>query len=309
MPMLLVSGLIADVDWTMRLVGASAFLHGHRTATHSLVGTLFLVLTVTGVSWIAGRTYPKFQVGFLSALIICTLGAGTHLLLDMLNSYGVNLLWPFSSKWFALDLAPPADWWIIVFLLAGLLLPELLRLIHEEIGSKPMRGRQRGAIVGLILVSLFVAGRGLAHQRALTILDSREYRGQAPVRVAAFPKPATPLVWLGVMETDNAILNIDVTLTPGSAFDPDQAEVHFKPQDSSALKSAVESQVAKDFLNFARFPLAGVAPKDGGYNVRLQDMRFASEIPKRQGIVAVIDLNARNQVVRQRLEFASSGGN
>ena len=34
-PMLLVSGMVADLDWVTWLGGADAFLRGHRTATHS----------------------------------------------------------------------------------------------------------------------------------------------------------------------------------------------------------------------------------------------------------------------------------
>ena len=66
----------------------------------------------------------------------------------MLNSDGIKLLWPFSQKWYGWDLANSVDAWIIFFLLCGLLVPELFRLVLEEIGSKPKkRGRQRGAIV------------------------------------------------------------------------------------------------------------------------------------------------------------------
>jgi len=303
-PMLLVSGLAADVDWATRLAGPSAFLHGHRTATHSFVGTLVLIAAVAIGFWIAGRKFPKFAVNIFPALLICTIGAGIHLLLDLLNGYGVKLMWPFSAKWYAWDIADSVDAWMIFFLLAGLLVPELFRLVLEEIGSKPKkRGRQRGAIVGLSLVTLFVAGRALAHARAVALLDSREYRGQAPLQVAAFPHPSNPLVWSGVVETDNALVNVNVPLGPGSAFDPDLAEVHFKPEDSLALKNAVKSATAIEFLSYARFPLANVEPDGGGFQVRLRDMRFASELPGRRGIIAVIHLNAHSLVIDGRLEF------
>jgi inner membrane protein len=303
-PMLLVSGLAADVDWATHLAGASAFLHGHRTATHSLAGTVVLIAAVASGFWIAGRKFPKLAVNIFPALLICTIGAGAHLLLDLLNAYGVKLMWPFSAKWYAWDIADSVDAWIIFFLLAGLLLPELFRLVLEEIGSKPRKqGRQRGAIVGLSLVVLFIAGRAVAHGRAIALLDSREYRGQAPLAVAAFPRPATPLTWSGVVETDNALVNVNVPLGPGSVFDPDQADVHFKPEESFALKNAVKSATAVEFLSYARFPLAAVEPKGDGFEVRLRDMRFASELPGRRGIVAVIHLNAQSLVIDERLEF------
>lgn len=311
-PMLLVSGLIADADWVTRLGGAETFLRGHRTATHSLVGTAAIIAAVAAGSWFIGRKYTKYTVRIFSALAICAIGAGAHLLLDMLNGYGVKLLWPFSPKWYAWDLADSADSWILFFLLAGLILPELFRLVLEEIGSRPKRhGRQRGAIVALIFVALVIAGRWFTHERAIALLDSRDYRGQTPLQVAAFPTPSNPLLWSGVVETDNAIFNLEVPLGPGRAFDPKLAETHFKPDPSLTLKNAVASSTAIEFLNFARFPLASVQrqiqPQGDGFQVRLRDMRFASELPERRGFMAVIDLNAQSLVTGEHLQFDLRG--
>lgn len=308
-PMLLVSGLIADVDWVTRLGGAATFLRGHRTLTHSLIGTVAIVAAVAAASWFTGRKYPKFAVEIFPALAICAIGAGAHLLLDMLNGYGVRLLWPFSPKWYAWDLADSVDSWILFFLLVGLFIPELFRLVLEEIGSKPKRhGRQRGAIAGLVLVALVIAGRAFAHQRAIALLDSRDYRGQTPLVVAAFPRPSNPLLWSGVVETDNAVINLEVPLGPGGEFDPDLGDVHFKPEPSTTLKDAVSSPAAIEYLNFARFPLASVQPEGPGFQVRLRDMRFASELAGRRGLIAVIDLNAQSLVISEHLEFDSTTG-
>jgi inner membrane protein len=306
-PMLLVSGLIADVDWLTRLGGAGAFLRGHRTVTHSLVGTAVVITAVAAGSWLIGCKYTKLAVRIFPALVICAVGAGVHLLLDLLNGYGVKLFWPFSPKWYSWDIVYPVDSWILFFLLAGLLLPELFRLVLEEIGSKPKhRGRQRGAIFGLVCVVLVIGGRAFAHQRAIALLDSRDYRRQTPLAVAAFPRPSNPLLWSGVVETDNAVINLEVPMGLGSNFDPELADVHFKPQPSETLKNAVASAAAVEFLNFARFPLASVQPEGDGFQVRLRDMRFASELAGRRGIVAVIHLNAQSLVIDDRVEFDGS---
>jgi inner membrane protein len=305
--MLLVSGLIADVDWVTRFGGADSFLRGHRTVTHSLVGTAAIIAGLAATFWFIGRKYPKFAVGIAPALLICAIGAGVHLSLDLLNAYGVKLLWPFSEKWYAWDLADSVDSWILFFLLAGLLTPELFRLVLEEIGSKPKRhGRQRGAIVGLVLVALVIGGRAFAHEKAIALLDSHDYRGQTPLEVAAFPRPSNPLLWSGVVETDNAIFNLEVPLGPGREFDPELADVHFKPQPSLTLKNAVNNLSAIEFLNFARFPLASVQPAGDGFQARLRDMRFASELAGRRGVIAVVDLNAQSLVIGDHLEFDAS---
>jgi inner membrane protein len=303
-PMLLVSGLIADVDWVTWLGGAETFLRGRRTVTHSLVGTAIIIAGVAAVSWFAGSKQPKFAVGIFPALAICAIGAGAHLLFDMLNGYGMKLFWPFSPKWYAWDLADSVDPWILFFLLVGLLVPELFRLVHEEIGSKPKRsGRQQGAILGLVCVGLMIAGRSFAHERAIALLDSREYRGQTPLLVAAFPKPSNPFLWSGVVETDNAVFNLEVPLGPGREFDPELADVHFKPESSATLKNAVSSSTAIEYLNFARFPIASVQHEGDGFQVRLRDMRFASDLAGQRPVIAVIDLNAQSLVIGERLEY------
>jgi inner membrane protein len=302
-PMLLVSGLAADMDWVTRLIGPSAFLRGHRTATDSLVGTIAIIALVSAGFWLVGQKIPKMAVAIIPALVVSTVGAGVHLCLDLLNGYGVKLLWPFRPAWYAWDIADTVDAWIIFLLLCGLLLPDLFRLILEEIGAKSKQRGRRGAIVGLVLVVLFVAGRAFAHQRAVALLDSREYRGQAPLAVGAFPKPSNPLVWSGVVETDNALFNVDVPLAPGLVFDPDLADVHYKPDPSLALNNAVSSAVGTEYLAYARFPLANVEPAGDGYEVRIRDMRFASELAGRRGVIAVIRLNAQSLVVSEHFEF------
>src|SRR5580704_12906121 len=94
-PMLLVSGLIADVDWVTRLAGAETFLRGHRTMTHSLAGTTAIIAAVAAAAWFIGRKYTKYAVGIFPALAISAIGASAHLFLDMLNGCGVKLFWPF----------------------------------------------------------------------------------------------------------------------------------------------------------------------------------------------------------------------
>jgi len=158
-----------------------------------------------------------------------------------------------------------------------------------------------------VLVALVIGGRAFAHQRAIALLEARSYRGQTPLTVAALPRPSNPFLWDGVVETDNAVVNLEVPLLPGREFDPDSGNTHFKPQDSETLQNAIASPRAVEFLNFARFPLASLQPEGVGFQVRVRDMRFESEIAGRRGIVAVIHLNAQNLVIGEGLEFDSPG--
>ena len=302
-PMLLVSGVMGDLDWMTRFGGAAAFLRGHRTATDSVPGAVVVAVAVAAAFWVAGRKFSRFNVGMYPAFAICATGSGVHLLLDFLDDYGVKLLWPFRSKWYACDVISQVDWWILFFLLAGLLAPELLRLVSEEIGSRSTGRGPRGAIFALACVALVAGCRPFAHARAVAILDSHTYQGETPLRVAAFPSSSDPMLWAGVVQTDNSVFSVDVPLGPGRVFDPESAQAHFKPQPSVTLANAVASPAAREFLDFARFPLASVQPREEGFEVRLRDMRFASKPAGAREIVAVIELNPQNVVTSDRLEF------
>lgn len=303
-PMLLAAGLAADLDGLSLAGSPRAFLHGYRTATHSLAASAAIALALGGVFWWLGRKHPVAPVRLGRAVMVCGVGAAAHLLLDLTNSYGVQLLWPFREKWYGWDLMDSIDPWVLFLLLLGLLLPGLFRLVLEEIGARPKaRGSQRGAIAALALLALYGGGRGVLHGRAVELLRSRMYRGEMPGAVGAFPQGTSPLTWSGAVETDNAIAELEVSLAPGSAFDPDLARTHFKPEASPILEAARKTEVAAEFLKFARFPLASVQKTENGYRVELRDLRFASRPGGRRDLHAVIDLNPQLLVLNEAFRF------
>lgn len=307
-PMLIAAGLAADLDWLARVAGPRAYLQANRTATHSLLGTVGIGVAIAAVFWWLGRKSPATPVRFSRALLVCAAGAAAHLLLDLTNPYGVKLLWPFSQKWFAWDLVDHVDPWLMFLLLLGLLLPGLFRLVHEEIGSRPQKDNpRRGAIAALTLVAIFVFVRWQLHDRAMEMLQSRLWRGQSPTMAAAFPSPGSPLTWDGIVETDNSIQTLEVSLMPGSLFDPDLAHVYFKPEATPALDAARKSELAEKFLEFARFPRATIEKTMEGYRVTLRDLRFSSLLPSRRGFEAVIEMTDRYELTAQTLRFGTGG--
>src|SRR5260370_18375260 len=270
------AGLAADLDWLSSLGGASAFLSGHRTATHSLFGAAAIAVFVAAGFWALGRIYPRFSVHFVPAVLVCATASGVHLLLDLTNSYGVKLFWPFREKWFAWDLVDEVDPWLLAILAGGLLLPALFHLIGEEIGSaKKRRKGLRGAVIVLVSVALFIGARWTLHDRAVELLRSRLYRGEAPLLVAASPPPMPPFAWSGVVETEAALHQADLSVVLNPSFDPDSGRTLYKPEPSAVLESARKSRAATMFLQFARFPKATVEPTLDGFRVQLRDLRFA----------------------------------
>ena len=219
----------------------------------------------------------------------------------------MRLLWPFRQGWFAADLLTNLDLWILVILLLGILLPELFRLVGEEIGERKKTTRGRGAaVIALLFIVLYVGARAEFHSRAIDVLNSRDYHGAPPLDADAFPTGYSPFRWRAVIATDNAIDEAEISLAPGAPFDPDRALMHYKPQDSAALDAAQRTATARRFLAYARFPLASVEPSETGYRVSIRDLRFPLDDSSWDNIVAIVELDPDAKVTSQKLLHASS---
>src|SRR6266403_1734654 len=133
---MLVAGTVADIDSLSKCAGPSAFLTFYRTYCHSLSAALLFSLLVT-FPFLLRRSGPtEKQISPLPIFIAALAASVLHLLMDLGQSTGVELLWPFSAQRFALDWLPHLDLWILGILLAGILLPALRGLVTEEIGAK-----------------------------------------------------------------------------------------------------------------------------------------------------------------------------
>jgi membrane-bound metal-dependent hydrolase YbcI (DUF457 family) len=302
-PMLLASGVAADLDLLSRIGGADIYLRLHRTLLHSLLGSVILAGVIAGVFVWLSRKDQQNALPFQRAFAVCLIGAGAHLLLDLCTSSGEQLLWPFHGKWYALDWLAWLDPWILFLLLAGLLLPSLLHMVSEEIGARRKRGPNRGAIVALVLVAVFIGGRAFLHSKAVDMLFSREYHGAVPESVGAFPASASPFNWRGVVDSTFRMEALDFSLAPGSYFDPERTDTHFKPEASPALSAAQRTPVAERFIRYARFPIANIEKREYGYHVILRDLRFVPGSGGWDNIVAVIDMDSELHVQIEQMQF------
>jgi len=312
--MLVVSGVAADLDFLSYLGGPSAFLRFHRAVLHSVFGSVVLVCVLAFAFWAVGRrvaangpTSMFPPLSFLAAGVVCAAGAVAHLLLDLASGIGVQLLWPFRLGWTAWTLLNNVDPSVLVLLALGLLLPELFRLVSEEIGERRKGPRgERAAVVTLLLLLIYVGARAGLHNRAVDALNSREYHGAAPLDVGAFPSVLSPFAWRGVLATENAIDVIEISLAAGAGFDPDRAVVHYKPENSMALVAAENTTAAKTFLRYARFPLASLERGDEGYRFTLRDMRFAPDDRGADNMIVRVELSSDLRVLRQEFRYANA---
>jgi inner membrane protein len=312
--MLVFSGVAADLDYLSYFGSASNFLRFHRTVLHSLLGSAVLACVIAAIFYRLDR-HPRSKASdsmlpalrFLPALAVCVVGTAAHALLDLASGIGVRLFWPFREGWIAGDLLTNLDLWVLVILPLGIALPELFRLVGEEIGERKRNTRGQGAaVMAVLFLLIYVGARAELHGRAIDLLNAREYHGQPPLNVGAFPTPFSPFGWHALISTDNAISDAEISLAPGAQFDPDRSVAHYKPQDSTELEAAQKTETAKRFLAYARFPLASSEPSDAGYKVTIRDMRFSPNDTNPDNIVAEIILDSNAKVVRQKILYASS---
>jgi inner membrane protein len=304
---MLLTGTLADLDIVSIWIGPSAFLTWRRTYTHSLLFALLLTLLITLSFFLQYRRSPENKLPPLTIFKPALAAALLHLLMDTCQSAGVELLWPFSTRRFALDWVAHLDLWILAVLLAGIFLPMLSGLVTDEIGAKSKGPRGRvGAFLALATMILYLAVRFAMHYSAITALESRTYHGEQPRRVAAFPESGSPFRWHGIVETESALHDVEVDVGPGASFDAESASTTYKPESSPALDAARRTAVVQRFLQFARFPKASVEKTPEGFHIMLRDFPFARDAKSGRSVEALIDTDATGKILSQELAWDPS---
>ena len=314
--MLVVAGVAPDLDYASYLGGASSFLRYDRTSLHSLPSSFVLGIALAAAfyflafhrdkktSGLEDSRFPRLTFG--AAFLMCAIGIAAHLLLDIASGVGVQLLWPFRTRWFALDLLREFDIWILLFLVVGLLFPMLIGLVSEEIGERKKRTSGGGsAIAALVLILAYLGARGLLHSRAVDLLESHDYHGRVALAAGAFPESTSPLEWRGVLSTDNTIEELGVPLGLGRDFDSEHSATQYKPDDSPALEAGQQTTAAQRFLKYARFPMASVVRTGNGYQFELRDARFATDDASPSNILVRARIGEDMHIPEQGFLFAS----
>jgi len=301
---MLIAGTIADLDTLSAHFGPSAFLTFYRTYCHSLLAALLFSLLVTLPFFLRRRGSSEMQTSPLPTFVAALAASILHLLMDLCQSTGVELLWPFSTRRFALDCVAHLDLWILGILLAGILLPTLSRLVTEEIGAKSKGPRGKvGASLALAAMILYIALRFVLHGNALAALESRTYRGQSPRKAAAFAESGSPFRWHGIVETESALHDAEVEVGPAASFDPDSAVTSYKPEPSPALDAARDTAVARRFLRLARFPKATVEKTPDGFHIILRAFPYSRGVSSGLRVHALIDTDSSGKVLSQELAW------
>lgn len=251
----------------------------HRGFTHGLVGGVMVLPPLLALAlWLWGKRRPApadalpLHLGWLLALT--WIAALTHPLLDLQNIYAVQLLSPFSNRWFHTD---------GLFIIS----PWLLAILAFGIWLARRRGSGRPAVAALVagfaFIALNIAISALAWQA-----PSANAPYANPDRVFASPEP------LAFWRRD-VVWRQNGAITFGS-YDPlrrTTSLIRFgKPiSDNMSYPSVVKAQRAtpeiREFLAWSQMPMARI--EGGGDCIAFGDARFTGPTLSRSFSVATSD--------------------
>ena len=184
------SGMAPDLDILIRSsTDPLLSLEYHRQFTHSLVFIPFGGLICALFLFVVFKKISPFN--FKKTWLYCTLGYGTHGLIDACTSYGTLLFWPFSDMriaWNNISIIDP------LFTLPLILLIALATIKKKNVYSKIALG---WAIIYLML------GVYLQNIAMNVGKEIAEQRGHIVTRIKAKPSFGNLILWKIIYESDD----------------------------------------------------------------------------------------------------------
>lgn len=181
---LLIAANLPDIDAFAVLLGTES-LAIRRGITHGPIALLVLPVILWGLILAWDKWRPARQeVRAGPLLALAYLGTLTHPALDWLNSYGIRLLEPFSSKWVAADTLFIIDIWLWMLLAVTFTLGRL----RERRGSRRWFVPARyglGLVLAYIGLNALITAQAERQGARLAIAQYRE----TPTLVVANPVP------------------------------------------------------------------------------------------------------------------------
>jgi inner membrane protein len=269
---LILGANMPDVDVFFGSVGWAP-LAMHRGFTHGLVGGVLLMPPLlAGLLWLLDRWQIGRGASFKSGLpmrfgwllALAYLATLTHPLMDLLTTYSVQLLAPFSTAWFHADALFIIDVWIWL-LLGGSIAWSRIR---EEQG-RPWRRPVQAAIA---VVIAYIGLNLLITQRAYAAVH--RWAGERPVE-ALFASPPPLVSWRrGLVWREGNCYRWSRYDPLGGGFGR-ASSCRPSNMDDPLVREAIRRDPAlRKFLRWSILPLAEVERSRCSVTVSIGDARY-----------------------------------
>jgi inner membrane protein len=268
-----------DLDFVIAFVGPVEYLLTHRGVTHSLV---LLPIWALPLSWILAKVLRE-PGGWRALYGVTALALLTHIVGDLITSFGTMILAPLSDWRAAIGTTFIIDLWFSGIVLAGL------------IGSAVFYRSRIPAVAASVVLAGYVGFQYVQRQQALELGEQyARSLGLRDAKIAVHPRPVSPFNWTVFVSDDEAHRFAHVNLVrqeprryqPGDGFiaridspylPVEQAIWVARPRyghaDMSVIKEAWNSEALSFFRWFADLPaFDGVS--EGSTCIWFTDLRF-----------------------------------
>jgi inner membrane protein len=261
---LMIASNLPDIDVLVFATGTPSVAF-RRGWTHGILADLLLPPLLAGVMLFVGSrratASPQPPVRPMHLLLLSYIGVILHVLMDLLNTYGVRLLMPFSQHWFYGDVLFIIDPWLWLALGTGVLLSIRRRA--------PNWSRASLAVAAVYVLAMLVSARAA---RAEMIDRWQQVEGQPPQALMVGPIPVTPLQRQLIIDAgDRYETGIFAWQPRNIRFDADDVP---KNDADPRVAMARKAPNIRAFLIWSRFPFWTFEPVEGGTRVTVGDMRF-----------------------------------
>jgi len=290
MPTLIIAANIPDIDAIAVLWGGQTHLAIRRGITHGPIAMLVLPLILWGIMiWYdgwqekRGRRPEKrlpLHKGWLLALAY--IGTLSHPALDLLNSYGVRLLEPFSSRWFYGDVLFIIDIWVWIALGIGLFL-SLRREKQEHVRW------YRPAIISCVLVLSYISANMMISRHAVAKVKKEIAQTVDRKQIKQVVADMVPITFWKrriILGDHNAYYDASYSLFDDRLVLDDSLPVEISkhaPPVENLAELGKENEDLKAFLFWTRMPVHGIVEEDGENYAIIMDARFKSALAEEYG--------------------------
>jgi inner membrane protein len=271
---LLIGANLPDLDGLTYVFGtpveALAFRRGW---THGVLAMAVLpaALAAAMSGWdrfVRRRRQPQAEPARFRALwALAFLSVLSHPLLDLLNTYGVRLLMPFSGRWFYADALFIVDPWLWAALALGFAWSRLQRWRRSASPEAPARwalGLSFAYVAAMI--GSGVAGRSIAAREARAA-------GLEIDRLMVGPVPWDPMTRMALFESPGGYRFGTLRFLDRPALRL-KDEAWPKGDTVPAARAAADTAIGRDFLIWSRFPAFRTEPGGAATRVQLLDARY-----------------------------------
>lgn len=272
--------MFPDIDSFISLMGKDLYLIHHRGLTHSVVFAPILALLLA----LFFSLFMK-QIAFKNLFLLSLAGLGLHITFDLLNSYGTQILYPFTHKAYSFDMDIILDVWFF--------LPLLIAVILISIFTN----NQRQIAAGILVILTIGCGIRFSQKAKAETLIKLNFYPQTEFGIipGGWKAIYSPFYWRGVVSTPKDLRIYDINTFNERVVLIGNMEI-FKGIE----KYTKRSKLLKAFNRWSRFPYCKVNTDKDGLIIRCGDLRF---VDKPDIFMVEVQLDNQGKAISEEFSF------